>query len=83
MLQDPPIDPPRPGNNREYTAPSGRSATSSQPGSVASAASSPAATLLREICCEAAIARPDTPSARSCKTSLALIFLTIGNCSFR
>lgn len=49
----------------------------------ASAASSTDATLLREICCEAAIALPDNPSARSCKTSFALIFLTIGNCSFR
>ncbi|MFB9075230.1 hypothetical protein ACFFX0_32805 [Citricoccus parietis] len=49
----------------------------------ASAASSTAATLFREIRCEAAIARPDRPSARNRSTSLALIFLTIENCSFR
>lgn len=40
--------------------------------------SSTAVTLLRDICCEAAIALPDRPSARSCNTSFALIFRTIG-----
>ena len=45
--------------------------------------SNTAAMLLRDMPCEAAIALPDRPSARSCNTSFALIFRTITDCSFR
>ncbi|MFB9073048.1 hypothetical protein ACFFX0_18300 [Citricoccus parietis] len=54
-----------------------RSLTSSQPIPAASAASSTAVTDLRDMPCDVEIARPDKPSARSCSTSLALIFRTI------
>src|SRR5699024_2269562 len=39
--------------------------------------------LLRDMPCEAAIARPDKPSARNCRISFALIFRTISDGSFR
>jgi hypothetical protein len=39
--------------------------------------------LFRDIPCDAAIARPDRPSARNCNTSFALIFRTIDDYSFR
>jgi hypothetical protein len=39
--------------------------------------------LFRDIPCDAAIARPDRPSARNCNTSFALIFRTIDGYSFR
>src|SRR5699024_1088261 len=74
---------PRPGNNREYTSSSLRSATSSQSIPASSAASNTALTDFRDMPCEDAIARPDRPSARSWSTSFALIFRTIPDCSFR
>lgn len=39
--------------------------------------------LLRDKPCDEAIARPDKPSARSCRISFALLFRTISDCSFR
>jgi hypothetical protein len=39
--------------------------------------------LFRDIPCDAAIARPDRPSARNCNTSFALIFRTFDDYSFR
>jgi hypothetical protein len=39
--------------------------------------------LFRDIPCDAAIARPDNPSARNCNRSFAPIFRTITDYSFR